>query len=303
VADGRANGQFYPDRSPGSTRVGNRFPISAGLSEVIAADVNEDGKRDLVAAAGSQIAIRLNTTPVPGLRTGSASGVGPSAATVGGIVNPSGTENANNTTYRFEYGTTGAYGESTAALPSGASLAGDSYVSVSAQLDGLAPETDYHYRIVAGNGHGTTYGHDRKFRTGSTPQQGGGQEGGGQQQTPQPGTTADQTAPELALSLAGSIKRKTFLNRGIRVSGITKEPSTLDFQLVGRTKSLRLARVGDVVLAERSLARALGTQTITLRLPKSFRRGLSRRFTLTIRVTAIDAAGNHTVRTSTLKVR
>ncbi|HMJ02878.1 MAG TPA: FG-GAP-like repeat-containing protein, partial [Conexibacter sp.] len=299
VADGRANGQFYPDRSPASTRVGNRFPIAANLREVIAADVNEDGKRDLVAVAGSQIAIRLNTTPVPGLRSGSSSGVGPTAATLGGIVNPGGTENANSTTYRFEYGTTGAYGETTAALPSGASLAGDSYVSVSAQLDGLAPETGYHYRIVASNGHGTTYGSDRTFKTAATPPQ-----GGGQQQTPdEPGPSVDRTAPELALSVAGSIKRGTFLKKGIRVSGNAGEESTLEFELVGRTKSLRLARVGDVVLAERSLPRAAGPQATTLRLPRSFRRSLSRRFTLTIRVTATDAAGNRTVKTSTLKVR
>ena len=84
-------------------------------------------------------------------------------------MNPSGTQTANDTTYRFEYGTTAAYGQTTAALPEGRSLGGDSYVPVSGVLGGLAPETEYHYRVVAGNGHGTTYGRDRTFRTGATP--------------------------------------------------------------------------------------------------------------------------------------
>jgi VCBS repeat protein len=300
VADGRANGNFYPQIGTASgtnVRVGSAFRISSSLAQVIAADVNEDGKSDLVAAAGGQILIRHNTTPVPGLRTGSASGIGPSAATVGGIVNPSGTENANNTTYRFEYGTTGLYGQSTPALPSGGSLAGSSYVSVSGLLEGLAQQTDYHYRIVASNGHGTTYGRDRTFRTGMpTPQEVA-------PQPPQAGPTGDQTAPELALSVARSIKRKTFLKKGIQARAASNEASTLDFELVGRTSGLRLARIGDVVLAERSLPRAAGGRATTLKLPKSFRRKLSRRFTLTIRVTATDAAGNRTVKMSTLKVR
>jgi VCBS repeat protein len=170
VADGHADTHFLPETLfNGRKLVGSAFPIASGsVSQVIARDVNEDGKRDLVAAAANQIVLRYNTTPVPGVRTGAASGVGDSAATVGGIVNPSGTANANNTTYRFEYGRTAAYGQSTPALPSGTSLAGGSYVPVSVVLEGLAPQTDYHYRIVASNGHGTTYGRDRTFRTGTT---------------------------------------------------------------------------------------------------------------------------------------
>ena len=40
-------------------------------------------------------------------------------------MNPSGTQTANDTTYRVEYGTTAAYGRTTAALPEGRSLGGD----------------------------------------------------------------------------------------------------------------------------------------------------------------------------------
>ena len=51
--------------------MGTTFPVDPALAGVIAADVNEDGKRDLVAAAGNRIVIRYATTPVPGVRTGS----------------------------------------------------------------------------------------------------------------------------------------------------------------------------------------------------------------------------------------
>jgi VCBS repeat protein len=82
IADGRANARFQPETVvTGQRRVGNEFPIDPGLTGVTAADVNEDGKRDLVASAGNRILIRYATTPVPGVRTGSASPPRPSTTT------------------------------------------------------------------------------------------------------------------------------------------------------------------------------------------------------------------------------
>jgi hypothetical protein len=293
IADGRANARFGPETMVGSVlRVGTRFAVDPALAGVTAADVNEDGKRDLVAIAGNRILIRYATTPVPGLRTGSPSGVGHDAATVGAVVNPSGTDTANNTTYRFEYGRTAAYGQTTAALPSGGNLAGDAYVAVSAVLGGLVPEAEYHYRVVAGNGYGTTYGRDRTFRTGVTPApQGGG------------AVAADVTPPTVTLSAPRTIKRADLLRRGVRATVAPNEPSALQFELVGSTGRVRLARVGDVLLAERRLPLATGRRSATLKLSRKFQRGLSRRFTLTIRVTATDAAGNRTATTRKLRVR
>ena len=289
IADGRANSRFQPETVvQGTRRVGNTFPIDPALSDVTAADVNEDGKPDLVASAGSRILIRYATTPVPGVRTGSASSVGHTAATLGAIVNPSGTQTANDTTYRFEYGTTAAYGQTTAALPEGRTLGGDSYVPVSGVLGGLAPETQYHYRVVAGNGHGTTFGRDRTFRTGATPT---------------PVAAVDSTPPLLALTAARRIGRAKLLKNGVRVTVSPDEESTLAFELIGSTRKVRLARAGDVVLAERTLPLAAGRRSVTLKLPRGLRRGLSRRFTLTIRVTATDSRGNRTVSTRRLTVR
>ena len=292
VADGRANGRFLPETGPaGSVRVGTPFFVAHGLTDATAADIDEDGKRDLVATAGNQIVIRYATTPVPGVRTGSAPNVGHDAATVGAVVNPSGTQTTNDTTYRFEYGTTAAYGHTTAALPEGRTLGGDSYVPVSGVLRGLAPQTEYHYRVVASNGHGTTYGRDRRFRTGATPP------------ASPPAAPVDATPPALTLSLPRTIKRAKLLKTGLRATILAGEPSTLRVELFGSAGAVRLARVGDVVLADRRLPLGAGGRNLTLKLPQRFRRGLSRRFTLTIRVTATDAAGNRTVTTRRVRVR
>jgi hypothetical protein len=79
-------------------------------------------------------------------------------ATVEGTVNPRGAE----TTYYFEYGTSTAYGQSTAAetIP-----AGTAPVKIRAQLHGLTPATGYHVRLVATNVEGTVEGPDRAFVT------------------------------------------------------------------------------------------------------------------------------------------
>jgi hypothetical protein len=94
----------------------------------------------------------------PTVVTGAANGVGPSTATLTGSVNP----NLKASTYHFEYGTTTAYGTST---PDGSAGAGNSPVSVSAQVGGLSPNTTYHFRLVASNDDGTSVGGDGTFTT------------------------------------------------------------------------------------------------------------------------------------------
>ncbi|MEI6684045.1 MAG: GEVED domain-containing protein, partial [Bacteroidota bacterium] len=73
--------------------------------------------------------------------------------------------NANNepTTILFEYGLTGAYGSSVAATES--PLSNNISTAVSAPLTGLAVNTIYHYRVVATNATGTTYGSDMTFNS------------------------------------------------------------------------------------------------------------------------------------------
>jgi CSLREA domain-containing protein len=92
----------------------------------------------------------------PGVTTGDATGVSSGAATLQGLVNP----NARVSSYHFEFGTTTAYGGSTAAQTTGAGVSPE---AVAATVTGLVPGTTYHFRLVATNADGTTAGADRTF--------------------------------------------------------------------------------------------------------------------------------------------
>ncbi|MFZ1926602.1 MAG: hypothetical protein WAU42_10715 [Solirubrobacteraceae bacterium] len=68
------------------------------------------------------------------------------------------------TQYYFEYGATEGYGRRTAEHE----IAGAGYEEEKEAVSGLTPGTRYHYRIVARNSYGTSYGADKSF---STPQE------------------------------------------------------------------------------------------------------------------------------------
>jgi hypothetical protein len=70
--------------------------------------------------------------------------------------------NGSDTKYWWQYGTTAAYGQSTATVDAGA---GQAPVSVSSTLSRLAAGTTYHYRLAAQNAFGTTYGYDFTLTT------------------------------------------------------------------------------------------------------------------------------------------
>jgi hypothetical protein len=65
------------------------------------------------------------------------------------------------TTVYFQYGTTISYSSATA----NQSFNGNTTQNVSANISGLSASTTYHFRIVARNGAGMTYGSDRTFTT------------------------------------------------------------------------------------------------------------------------------------------
>lgn len=96
----------------------------------------------------------------PFLATDYPTAVTTTEATLNGAVNPDGEE----TRYRFEYGATPSYGTSVPA-PSADAGPGSAPVELASRLTGLARDHTYHYRLVAENAAGTTYGGDETFET------------------------------------------------------------------------------------------------------------------------------------------
>jgi len=99
----------------------------------------------------------LSATGPPVVTTSPATLIAGFSATLNGSVNPHGLT----TTVYFQYGTTTSYGLTTA----NQSKTGNTYQNVAANISGLTASTTYHFRVVASNSAGTTYGADRTFTT------------------------------------------------------------------------------------------------------------------------------------------
>ena len=100
----------------------------------------------------------FQTITLPGVSTNSPRALRPDGVTLDGKADP----NRSPTKVRFEWGLTMSYGNDTPETDIGR---GTSAVEVMAVLNGLAPNTTYHYRMVATNSAGIRRGRDRGFRT------------------------------------------------------------------------------------------------------------------------------------------
>ncbi len=98
--------------------------------------------------------------PSPTVVTEAASAITQTSATLNATVNPNGEEVSD---CHFQYGTSALYGSSVPCSPSPG--AGESPVPVSSALTGLSENHVYHYRTVATNSAGTSYGSDHAFST------------------------------------------------------------------------------------------------------------------------------------------
>jgi DNA-binding beta-propeller fold protein YncE len=101
------------------------------------------------------------THAVPGISTDPPTNVTASSATLNG----SWVGNREDTHYYFEYGPTESYGSKSGEPPGtdGGSATGPQHATF--ELTGLTVFTTYHYRIVASNSVGTSFGADRTFST------------------------------------------------------------------------------------------------------------------------------------------
>jgi phosphodiesterase/alkaline phosphatase D-like protein len=122
--------------------------------------------RTILAALGLSVAgLAAQTTAAyaapsePSLVNVSSSVVRQTSATLNATIDTGGAE----TSYRFEYGTSTAYGTS---IPvADASIGPEGPVVVGQELTGLQPETTYHYRVTASNTAGHLTSSDETFTT------------------------------------------------------------------------------------------------------------------------------------------
>jgi hypothetical protein len=119
---------------------------------------------------------------------------------------------------------------------------------------------------------------------------------------PPPPRKPDRTRPRVTLAgVRGSMPRARFL-RGVRFSVATNEASSLQVTLLGSARRAVISRASyDLTLGRRTFARARGTRSVRVR-PSRRLVGSARRFSVHLRVVAIDRAGNRRSVTRTIRV-
>ncbi len=133
---------------------------------------NATGSTEGLVALGDQTFLTLPNPPT--VSTGGASSITPNSATIAGSVNPGaeGKLPQDETTYSFQYSTDTSY-SSQMPMVAGNVGQGTSAVPETANLIGLAPDTTYHYRIVASNNNAgvpeVVHGEGKTFKTVTTP--------------------------------------------------------------------------------------------------------------------------------------
>ncbi|HEX5591795.1 MAG TPA: S1 family peptidase [Solirubrobacterales bacterium] len=140
-------------------------PVNNGSYQAPDVSISDGSWRITTTFPGNEMfsASDSNTITIspPTVETKPATNIQEGQATLNGTVNPNGKE----TTYRFEYGKTTSYGNSIP-VPNAGAGAGTSPVTVYLTPNTLLPRTRYHFRLVATNSDGTSYGADRAFTTG-----------------------------------------------------------------------------------------------------------------------------------------
>ena len=152
----------------------------------------------VLAAAVALIAPATASAAAPGVAVRAESNVTFNSAILNASVDPNKLE----TTYFIRWGLTKLYGGETARQSAGS---GGAPVAVSIPFTGLAPDTRYHYRVLAVNKDGITRSKDQTFRTRKQPL----------------GVTlaasATTVAPNAPVVLTGQLTGTNNANRDVRV--------------------------------------------------------------------------------------
>lgn len=265
------NVSLIPGGGPGVVELADPGSFGRVTAVVINADVTRSGfdqttgewnySRD----ANGVIAAMEAPAP-PGVVTGPASGVQDHGATVSGSVDP----NLLDTTWRFEYGPTTAYGAKS--QPQTAPASTVTTAPAGAVLTGLRANTVYHYRLVASNAAGGAVGPDLTFRT-----------------------ARDVTPPTLQLTAAKRQRIRRVRARGVVYKARCGETCSGTAQLqISRAaaRSLGLPRVlGKARVSLKVRSRA---STLRVRLTRRVRARIAgvRRVRVTLRVVVADSSKN-----------
>ena len=162
--------EYGLDVGYGSTAVASESPVTGSTATAVSAVLGEllpnvTYHYRVVAANANGTTngadMTFTTLPAaPSVLTSPATGIGADSATLNGVVNA----NGDSTSVTFEYGTDTSYGTTVTADQSPVSF--PSAVPVSAAISGLANNATYHFRVVAVNAGGTSYGADMTFTVG-----------------------------------------------------------------------------------------------------------------------------------------
>jgi CSLREA domain-containing protein len=120
--------------------------------------------------------------------------------------------------------------------------------------------------------------------------------------TPPVTTPAADTTP-ASLTVSGikkTVTRKAF-NKGLKVKIGANEPIAAEVVLLASPRKVTIASLANLVLATKSLSRAGGTRTVTLK-PSPKVKG-KRKVKVQLRVVAFDAAGNRSAKTVSFTVK
>jgi hypothetical protein len=244
-------------------------------------------------AAGTTLGEDLTFTTLmkPSATTGSPTAVAATTATLNGTVDP----NGSSTTYRFEYGPTSSYGTQTTATDAGS---GSSAVDASADLTGLTPGATYHFRVVATNDGGTTFGDDQTLTTSAdaTPSNSSPPPPTTTttttSDTPPPPAASVQTAPSLCVPKLSVPKQRrgSVRRRGLRATVRCAPGARITASVILRRTGHKLVVVGRA----RRVVGSNGNVRIVVHLSRRVRVALARhqrmRLTLKVVVTAADGA-------------
>jgi phosphodiesterase/alkaline phosphatase D-like protein len=164
--------EYGLDTSYGSTALAIQNPVSGSTDTAVSVTINDllpnttyHYRVSATNANGSANGADMTFTTLPQAptaTTNAASPVGTTTTTLNGTVNANGAS----TTVTFQYGLSTSYGTTITAAQS--PVTGSTNTAVSRAITGLTNGITYHYRVVASNAGGTTYGADMTFTTGST---------------------------------------------------------------------------------------------------------------------------------------